>query len=334
MKKLFMKTFKVLASAICISSCVVGIARAETALKIGWSTADSKNDPHAIMAHAFMEELNKIAPGEFKVQLFANGQLGNEYELLQSQQLGTLDMSLVAGSSASEITPAFQLNDLPFLYKNEEEVFRVLDGKTGRMIFDKLEKKGLIGLGFLNAGFRNVLNNKRPINTPEDMSGVKLRVVPSDIFLDIFKALGANPVPMQWGDVYTAVQQGTIDGLEVPLSVAYGSKYQDIVKNMSLTQHIFNAPIFTISKSSYKKLTKDQQEKLVKAANAALIVQRETVSRNNSDILESMKKAGVNINDIADRSVFREKTKPVYDKFRDVIGSDVVDSALAELGGQ
>jgi len=334
MKKSIIKAFKVLAGTICISSCVAGVVRAETSLKIGWTTADSKNDPHAIMAHAFIDEIDKIAPGEFKIQLFANGQLGNEYELLQSQQLGALDMSLVAGSSASEIAPSFQLNDLPFLYKSEEEVFRVLDGKTGKMIFDKLEKKGIIGLGFLNAGFRNVLDNTRPITRPEDLAGVKLRVVPSDIFIDIFKSLGANPVPMQWGDVYTAVQQGTIDGLEVPLSVAYGSKYQDIVKYMSLTQHIFNAPIFTISKASYSRLTKDQQAKLVEAANAALKVQRETVSKNNADILEKMKEAGVQINDIPDRSAFREKTKPVYDKFRDVIGADVVDSALSELGGQ
>src|SRR5690606_17266895 len=106
---------------------------------------------------------------------------------------GTLDMSLVAGSSASEIVPAFQLNDLPFLYQNEEEVFKVLDGKTGKMVFDQLEEKGIIGLGYLNAGFRNVLNNKHAINTPEDLAGIKLRVVPSDIFIDIFENLDANP---------------------------------------------------------------------------------------------------------------------------------------------
>src|SRR5690606_9839411 len=298
MKKSIFKTFKVLASAICISSCFAGAASAEVSLKIGWSTADSKNDPHAIMAHAFIDEINKIAPGEFKVQLFANGQLGNEYELLQGQQLGTLDMSLVAGSSASELVPAFQLNDLPFLYQNEEEVFKVLDGKTGKMVSDQLEEKGIIGLGYLNAGFRNVLNNNHAISTPEDLAGIKLRVVPSDIFIDIFENLDANPVPMQWGDVYTAVQQGTIDGLEVPLSVAYASKYQDIIKHMSLTQHIFNAPIFTIAKSTFKRLNEEQQAKLLEAAKAAVKVQRDTVTKNNAAILEDMKKAGVEINSV------------------------------------
>ncbi len=308
-----------------------GLARADTVLKIGWSTADSKNDPHAILAHAFSAEINKIAPGEFTVQMFPNGQLGNEYELLQSQQLGTLDMALVAGSSASEIVPAFQLNDLPFLYKNEEEVFRVLDGKAGKMMFKLLDEKGIVGLGFLNAGFRNVLNNKRSINTPEDLSGVKLRVVPSDVFIDIFKALGANPVPMQWGDVFTAVQQGTIDGLEVPLSVAYGSKYQEVVKNLSLTQHIFNAPIFTISKSTYGKLTPEQQSKVVTAARSAIEAQRATVSSNNAGILENMKNSGMVINAIADQEAFREKTKSVYDKYRAIIGPDIISAALEEI---
>lgn len=166
-----------------LAMMAAGIASGATTLRLGWTTSDSPTDPYAIMAHYFADELQKEAPGKYEVKFYPNHQLGNDEEMLQGLQFGTLDVGVITGTLVGTVVPAFQLNDLPFLYANEMQAHTVLDGKVGDLLFTELAKKGVVGLGFAEAGFRNVINNKRPIETPEDLKGIKLRVQPGELFL-------------------------------------------------------------------------------------------------------------------------------------------------------
>lgn len=333
--------FKLKASSILRTALVAGSlvlatttgasALAQSTWKIGWTTPDTATDPYAMAAHYFVEELEKAAPGKFKFQYFPNHQLGDETQMLQALQLGTLNAAVITGTFVGNMVPSFQLNDLPFLYQSYEQAHKVLDGKAGQIMFKQLGEKGIVGLGFAQAGFRHVINNKGPVNKPEDLNGVKLRVQPSDIFLDSFKAIGANPVPMAWSEVFTAVQQGTIDGLEIPIPVIYSSKMTEVTKYMSLTNHTYNALAMVVSGESFKRLSKEEQQAVRDAAAAAIKRQRQATADNEAAILQKIKDAGMQVNAVADLGAFRDRVTPIYDKYRKNIGGEVVDAALAEV---
>lgn len=310
---------------------VAGSAGAATTIRLGWTTADSEVDPYAIAAHYFAEELEKAAPGEFEVEFFPNHQLGNEIAMLQGMQLGTLDAGVITSTQVSTIVPAFQLNDLPFLYGSTEQAHQVLDGEVGQELLSRLSDKGIVGLGFAEAGFRHVINNVRPIRTPTDLDGIKLRVQPSDLFIASFRALGANPVPMAWSDVFTAVQQGTVDGLEIPLAVIYANKYPEVTQYLSLTRHTYNALPLLMSKQFFDRLSPELQQAVREAARQAIERQRATVAGNNDVILQQIREAGMEVNEVEDVGVFRDQVQPVYQEYRDRIGPTLVDKALEQV---
>ncbi|MDX1633766.1 MAG: TRAP transporter substrate-binding protein [Marinobacter sp.] len=318
-----------IAAAVLLGSATVG--HAQTTIKLGWTTADSKVDPYAIAAHYFAEELEAAAPGEFDVQFFPNHQLGDDTAMLQAMQFGTMGAGVITGTQVGTLEPAFQLNDLPFLYANNQQAHRVLDGEVGQELLSLLDSKGIVGLGFPEAGFRHTINNKGPIRTPEDFKGVKLRVQPSDLFIASFRAIGANPVPMAWSDVFTAVQQGTVDGLEIPLPVIYANKYPEVTNYLSLTSHTYNALALLMSKQTFEKLSLENQEAVHEAAKRAIERQRATVAANNDEVLAQIKAAGMSVNEVEDVGAFRNKVASVYDEYRGKIGADIVNTALEQV---
>lgn len=322
----------VLAGGIALASLACPFeAAAQQVIKLGWGTADSAVDPYAITAHAFAEELEQIAPGAFDIRFFPSIQLGDETQMLQSLQLGTQDMGVFTSTYVGNIEPAFKLNDLPFLYASSAQAHAVLDGPVGDLLAEKLEARNLALLGFAEAGFRQVLNNKRPVYVPSDLSGIRLRVQPSDLFLDSFRALDANPVPMSWSDVFTAVQQGTIDGLEIPLPVIYANKFPEITKYLSLTNHTYNVLTLLISDQTMKRLDETQREAIREAGRRATQRQREVVALQREDILGKIRETGMEVNEVEDINDFREKVLPVYEAYRDLIGTDILDAALEQV---
>lgn len=307
------------------------VSHAETTIKLGWTTADSEVDPYAIAAHYFAEELESAAPGEFDVQFFPNHQLGDDTAMLQAMQFGTMGAGVITGTQVGTLEPAFQLNDLPFLYANNQQAHKVLDGEVGQQLLALLDSKGIVGLGFPEAGFRHTINNERAIRSPADFKGVKLRVQPSDLFLDSFRAIGANPVPMAWSDVFTAVQQGTVDGLEIPLPVIYANKYPEVTDYLSLTSHTYNALALLMSKQTFNKLSSENQEVVRQAAKRAIERQRETVAANNDEVLEQIRAAGMKVNEVDDVEAFRDRVSGVYDEYSSKIGADIVSKALEQV---
>ena len=316
----------------CTTLFTSGVANAAgVAIKIGWTTSDGAKDPYAIAAREFANALEEVSPGTFTVKFFPNRQLGDEKEMLEGLSFGTINAAVITNAVVANTVPAFQLNDMPFLYSNEAQAHKVLDGEVGQELMKKLEKKKIIGLGFAEAGFRNMINNKRPVYEPADVRGVKYRVMQNPLFIKMFSALGGNAVPMAWGEVFTAVQQGTIDGLEIPVAVIHSNKFADVTKNLSLTRHTYSALSLLYSKRSFDKLSSEQQASVRKASRLAIDRQRQKVATNTLDIIENLKAQGMEVNDIKDPSMFRNLVGDVYEEFKPKIGAVLFDKALAEV---
>lgn len=331
MLKLNIKNILLTSILTTLSITTLNTANAATNIRLGWTTSNSPVDPYAITAHYFKEELEKSAPGEFNIQFFPSNQLGNDSEMLQGLQMGTLDAGVITGTQVGTLEASFQLLDLPFLFSNQTQAHNILDGKVGTQLLEKLEAKGIIGLGFAEAGFRHVINNKKAINTPEDFSGLKLRVQPSALFLSSFKSLGANPVGLAWSEAFTAVQQGTVDGLEIPLAVIYANKYSSEVKFLSLTNHTYNSLPLLISKRTFSKLTKEQQALIKTAARQAIERQRQTVANNEEGLKQKISEQGMNINQVHELDIFRTSVKTVYDEYKQKVDENLFNQAMSEL---
>jgi len=297
-------------------------------LKFYWTTADSEDDPYAIGGHTFKELVEEKTGGKVEVKLYPNSQLGGERDAIEGISLGTIDMGIITNAPISGFVPAFQALDLPFIFSSKEEAYNVLDGEFGKNLLKKLEAKGIKGLGFAEGGFRQMINNVRPINVPDDVKGVKFRVMENPIYIGMFKALGSNPTPMAWGETFTAVQQKTIDGLEIPIPVIHQNKFYEVTKYLSLTNHTYSPLVYMISMKTWDKLPEDIQKAIEESVQEAIPIQRKKNSENVSRLLEDLKEKGMVVNKVEDLSLFKDKVKPLYKEFEDEIGKDVIEALL------
>lgn len=326
------KTAIVTLSAALLSAAGLPATAADT-LRIGWTTSDSAQDPYAIMAHNLKAELEERLPGKFDVQMFPNNQLGDEKQMLEGLQYGTLDVGIITNATIANLDPVFQLNDMPFLFADEAQAHGVLDGEVGQEMLSKLSSKGMIGLGFAEGGFRHMINNTRPVTAPNDVEGVKFRTMQNPVFIGMFSSLGGNPTPMAWSETFTAAQQGTIDGLEIPLAVIAANNYPEVTKYLSLTKHTYSALGIIVSERTFGKLSEEEQAAFKAATSAAIEKQRAQVAEASAALIEQLKAAGMTVNDIEDPAAFRKQVLPVYDEFKGAIGEDLFDKALAAVQG-
>lgn len=320
-------------SVIGLLACAMGLmtflpANAETTLKLGWTTADSPLDPYAVTAKIFKEEVERASNNQIVVQLYPNRQLGDERQMLEGLRFGTVDLALITNSVVTQLEPGFQLFDLPFLFSDATQAHKVLDSEIGTAMAGKLESKGIVLLGYADGGFRQMLNNKKPVTAPADVEGVKYRVMQNPMFIEMFDRLGGSAVPMAWGETFTAVQQGTIDGLEAAVPVFYASKFQEVTKYLSLTNHNFTAIEFLMSSRALDKLSPELQAVVREAGARAVAAQRKEAEQLASQALELMQKEGVQVNEIAAVAPFREAVAPIYEKARSVVGAEALDQAL------
>lgn len=310
----------------------VGDADAKTIqIKMGSVNADTPRDNYALAYRSFAAEVEKLIPGQVEFKFFPSTQLGDEKEMVEGMTFGTMDMAPITNAVVSNLVSAFMLNDMPFLFANAEQAHEILDGPIGQQMLDMLQAKKIKGLAFFEGGFRNMVNNNRPITKPADVEGIKFRVMQAPTFIKMFDALGGNAVPMPYSETFTAVQQGTVDGLEIPIASIFSSRYYEIVKYLSLTQHTYSAIPMLISMKTWDKLSKDQQDAFQKAARLGNKVQRLQVGGNNATLIKEMQEKGVKVNNIDDPAAFRQKVLPVYEIFREKIGSDLLNKALAAV---
>ncbi len=322
---------KGLALGITLFASVPALADDAIKLRLGWVTTDSPDDPYGIGATAFKNEVETLSDGKIEVELYPNRQLGDEKDLLEGVRFGTVDLALVVNAVVANVEPAFQINDMPFLFSNSEQAASVLDGELGDLLAAKLKKRGAIVLGYHEGGFRNMLNNVRPVVNPEDIQNVKYRVMQNPVFIDMFQSLDGNAIPMAWGETFTAMQQGTIDGLEMPVPVLFTGKYFEVADYLSLTQHTYSVTNLLMSERSLNKLSPELQEIVMQAGKNSTEIQRRESARLYDEVLVKVKAEGMQINEIADVAIFREKVKSVYETFRPRIGDEIMDVALTAV---
>lgn len=303
------------------------IAQQKSIMKLGWTSTDT--DPYGIGAREFKRAVEAGSKGRIEVQLFPNRQLGDEKPMLEGMRIGTVDAGIITNSVVAQIDPAFQINDLPFLYANEAQAQQILDGSIGRKLAAKLEPKGIKLLGFMEGGFRHMINNVRPVLKPEDVKGVKYRVMQNPVYIGMFSSLGGNAVPMAWGETFTAVQQGTIDGLEIPLAVIDQNKFFEVTKYLSLTNHTYSSILLLVSKRTFDRLPEDLKQVVTEAGVTATKAQRAAVSQANLTLVKTLEGKGMKVNQVADVKPFRKALESVYEKVRASVDADLMQEVIA-----
>jgi len=328
MKRLLMKT--VLASMVLLA---VGASAQERTIK--FATQNPKGHPIVMGMEKFAELVAANAAGKIKVNLFPGGALGSDQANVSALQGGTLEMvSMNSGILASQVKD-FAVYDFPFLFANAKEADTVVDGAFGSKMHAKLEEKGLVGLAYYELGFRSLTNSRRPINKVSDIEGLKLRVIPNPINVDWVKALGANPTPLPFPEVYAALEQKAIDGQENPVTVINANKFYEVQKNLALTNHQYNPQSVLISKKFWDSLSAAEKQVLKSAAQESAKYQREQARGQVAGALDNLKKNGMAVTELPapEMTILREKMKPVIAKHGEPIAATVAElqAELAKL---
>lgn len=329
MKRLFIKT--VLAT-VALAACGFAAAQ-ERSFK--FALQNPKGHPLEIGAQKFAELVAAKSGGKMKVNVFPGGTLGGDAANVSALQGGTIEfVQLNSGILASQVK-AFEVYDFPFIFANAKEADAVVDGPFGQKLHAMLADKGIVGLAYVELGFRNITNSKKAINTVEDIAGLKLRVIPNAINVDWVKALGANPTPMAFPEVYAGLEQKAIDGQENPLSVILANKFYEVQKSLAVTNHQYNPQSIIFSKKVWDTLPEADRKLLKDAAVEASAYQRKVNRDKSADDLQELKKAGMQVTEFspAEQAKLRDKLKPVVDKHGAAIAATVAElqAELAKL---
>lgn len=293
----------------------------------------AKDHPHGLGANKFAEILKEKSHGKMKVMVFANGTLGGDAQVIPSVQGGTVDMTMVTPGLLSGIEKSFGLYGMPFLFKNSAEVDAVLDSPVGQSLLTKLEPHGLVGLGYWDHGFRHVTNSRRPVQTVEDIKGLKLRLMQIPSAIESFRALGANVVPLSYTELYTAMETRTVDGQENPLAAIEASKFYEVQKYLSLTGHFYDPLVVIFSKRTWDKLNETERE-LVRSASLEAQAYERKVSRDMAvSSLKALAKHGMQINEVAPAEIerMREVVRPTVEKLVAEYGPELMAEMNAEI---
>ncbi len=305
-------------------------AAGQVVLRFGCPVAESTTQVQAMKR--FADELGKLSGGQFKVEVYPNLQLGSLREMMENTQLGTQQMALVTPAVAAPFVRKLDVMTLLFLGGSIEKVYAAVDGSFGKRLDDEAQKAGLKILGWWYAAPRQFLNNRRPINTPDDLAGMKIRVINSPVWVKSISAIGANPVALDFGEVYSAMQQNVIDGYENLATDVYRGKFYEVAKYMSLSYHLYDVFTVFVNKKLYDGFTPEQQKMVVQAMKSATDWQRPAQAADIEESQSQLRKL-IAVNDIseANRALFKEKVKPVWSQFEQDLGKDLIDEAIRAM---
>lgn len=304
----------ILVLALMLALCVCASAMAETVLQLG--TTVNEQDSFQVAAEKFAELVAERTNGEYKIEIYPNGTLGDESTMLDSMSTDMLDMGIITSGPFVNFSEMMGVLDMPFLFADNEEAYKVLDGEIGKELLATLEDAGLKGLAYAERGFRNVTNSVRPVTSAADVAGLKLRVMENEVYTATFKALGVNAVPMAWSEALTAMQQGTIEGEENPINVIYSYGLWDYgQKYVALDRHSYATAIITMSLSVFESLDEATQQIFVDAAQEAAEYERAWVAAQEADQLAAIKSHGVEVVENPDVDSFRAAVQTVYDAY-------------------
>ncbi|ARS54196.1 TRAP transporter substrate-binding protein [Kushneria konosiri] len=279
----------------------------------GWN-AHPPGYPNSEALDSFVKEVTENTEGRVKAKVYHNGVLGDQPDAIEQTRSGALNFANFNMGPMGPIVPATDVLSLPFLFKDVDAMHKVMDGEIGKRFADALEQKGLVALSWFDSGARSVYNTKRPINEPEDMQGLKVRVMNNDLYVDMINALGGNATPMSYGEVYQSLKTGVIDGAENNFPSYESSGHDEIAKYYSETQHLILPECLCIAKRSWDKLSEQDQEIVRKAALDAATLQRKLWAEGSKKSREDVIAAGAKINEV-DKPAFQAKMEPIYAAF-------------------
>jgi len=308
-----------------------GTAAAASTIKLRFGHTVPETDSQHIAALRFAQRVNERTQGSIDIKVYANSQLGNDSTLVTGVRSGTIDIGATGNPFLTGISPQLNALDLPYLFDDTEQAHRVLDGPVGRGLLEELGKHQLMGLAFWEIGFRSLTNNRRPINNAEDIKGLKIRTTPNPSHLYAFELLGANPQPMPFGEVFSALESGAVDGQENPPTLLTASKMYEVQKYLSLTRHAYTAlPVF-MNKRRFDRLDPEQQKILLEEAVEAGRYQRELNAQNEAASIAQLKSQGMQVNEHPDIASFSKVVvEPVRKQFTDKYGDALLKAIDAQ----
>lgn len=288
--------------------------------------------PLGIAGQQFADRVSELSGGQMTVSFFPNAVLGSDQQNLSAVRGGTLDFTTMATGLLAGIDPAFMVFDLPFMFGSSAEAYALADGPVGTRLMAGLADEGIQGLGIWDLGFRNMTNSRRPVTRLEDVAGLRLRVIASPIYIELFTALGANPVPMTFGEVYGALESGAIDGQDNPLAVIQSARFAEVQRYLSITRHIYTGMPFLMSRLTWDALNDAERAVITQAADEARASGRDLVQAHEAAAIEELSR-DMEVNELAPEEVarLREAVGPVVASFAQQVGAETMDEAAAEL---
>ncbi|CAG36239.1 TRAP transporter substrate-binding protein [Desulfotalea psychrophila] len=328
-----MNFFKKLVATAVLSLCfgVTGAVAGPTVIKLA-----HPNLPQHPMGQAFIKFkalVEERTNGEFRVDIFDSSKFGNFDSVVQGLQLNMLQMGSAATPNLSPFSDEFLIFDLPFLFPSYEAADKITDGPIGMNATKALEPSGIIGLGYIEIGFRNLWNNKRAVTTLEDAKGLKIRSTPSKAHIGTLKALGMNPTPISWGEVYTALQQKTVDGIDIDLNLAWHNNFPEVNNHLTIVNSLYSPHLVMISKRFLDSLNPENREIILSSFQEAKLYERKLIRDGEAEILAQLEGKGVTVTTLSpeERQRWAEKTAVVYEQFQDRIGKDLIEQARATM---
>jgi len=282
-------------------------------------------------SHLGLEEFKRLVEeksnGEITVEVYHSGQLGDDRSSTEAVQLGIQEVVVASDANVAPFVPELNVLAFPYLFPNSEVAHKVLDGEIGQELLKSFEEKNMIGLGFMENGFRNITNSKKPIESVNDLEGLKLRVMNNDVHIDFFRTLGANPTPMAFTELYTGLQQGAVDAQENPNALIYQSKFHEVQKYLTETRHVYSAYAFLMNKKFFESLSEEHQKIIQESAEEAVKFQREENARQDEEAKELMIESGIQYNEISEEvfNEMREKAQPIIEKYSGKVGEEIVE---------
>jgi len=323
-----MKTVRRTFMAVCTLAALslgAGAALAQQAKEIKVGYALAVNSHYGAAAQAWSDSVEKSTNNAFKFKQFPSSALGGERELIESLQLGTVEAVIVSTGALSNFVPDVGVVDIPFLFRDTAHARAVLDGKFGQDLLTKFRARGLIALSWGEQGFRHLTNNKRAVSKPEDMKGLKIRVTENPVHITAFRTLGASPTPMSWPEVIGALQQGTIDGQENPISVIVSAKLWQVQKYMTLSAHVYAPMVLMVSSNLWSSLDDKQKAAFTEGARAGALASRKFVDEVEKKGVEEIKSHGVQMVTEVNKAAFKAAIAPAYTQYATKYGQKTLD---------
>lgn len=310
-------------AAACGLLLVAGAADAQRTINLGHTLSDSSH--YSIGADAFAETLEELSDGQFTVREHPAGSLGGERDMIEGLQIGTVDVVITSTGPLGNFVPETYVLDLPFLFEDYEHARAVLDSEIGEDLLAMMGEHDLVGLAWSENGFRHLTNSRNPVREPEDLDGLKIRTMENQVHMNAFRELEASPTPMAFPELFTALQQGTVDAQENPITVITATKFWEVQDYLSLTGHVYSPAAILTSPILWEELSEEERGWFQEAADASAEATREEVSRLETEGIERLREEGMEVITDIDKEPFQEQIQPVYEAFEERYGSEMLE---------